>query len=131
MSSCIHLPVNRHRGFTIEVDWARGAVGGRPIHNPDAVLLAQAEDVEVEVVRCLRQLHRQELFPVLVNVGVHPTPVAVVNVVKVLKAALSTEKKERNTHEIYTTTISCQLKSLQEGFSLSLNIHAKVIEEAS
>ena len=50
--------------------------------------LAHAEDVEVEVVRGLREGEVDELLAVLVDVGRDPAPVAVADVVKVLEAAL-------------------------------------------
>ena len=49
-----------------------------------AVVLADAEDAEVPVVGGERDVQVVELLPVLVNVGRHPAPVAVVVVVVVV-----------------------------------------------
>ncbi len=50
------------------------------------------ESVKVEVVWRFWYFQSEKLLPVVVHVGLEPAPVAVANVVKVLKATLSIKK---------------------------------------
>ena len=84
-------PVDGGRGLAVKVDGSHGAVDVRLLEHADAVGLAHAEDVEVEVVGRLGERQRVELLAVLVDVGRHPAPVAVADVVKVLEATLPGE----------------------------------------
>jgi hypothetical protein len=69
--------------LAVEVHRADGVVGDGVVDDADAVLLADAEDVEVPGVRRKRHLQVVELLSVLVDVDVEPAPLAVADVVEV------------------------------------------------
>jgi hypothetical protein len=69
--------------LAVEVDGADGVVGDGVVDDADAVLLADAEDVEVPGVGGQRDGEVVELLAVLVDVDVEPAPLAVADVVEV------------------------------------------------
>ena len=71
------------RRLAVEVDRADGVEGLGLVEDGDAVLLADAEHVEVPPVRGERDVPHYELLPVLVYVLVEPAPLPVTDVVKV------------------------------------------------
>ena len=76
-------PVHLGRRLAVEVDGADGVEGLGLVEDGDAVLLADAEHVEVPPVRGERDVPHDELLPVLVYVLVEPAPLPVTDVVKV------------------------------------------------
>ena len=71
------------RSFAKEVHRSDGVVGDGVVDDADAVLLADAEHVEVPGVCRERNGQVVELLAVLVNVHIEPAPLAVANVVEV------------------------------------------------
>jgi hypothetical protein len=71
------------RAFAIEVNRTDGVVGNGIVDDADAVLLANAEHVEVPRVRGERDGQVVELLSILVYVDVEPAPLPVADVVEV------------------------------------------------
>ncbi len=71
------------RAFAVEMHWPDGVIGDRVVDDADAVLLADAEDVEVPGVRGERHVEIVELLAILVDVDVEPAPLPVPDVVEV------------------------------------------------
>ena len=76
-------PVHLGRRLAVEVDRADGVEGLGLVEDGDAVLLADAEHVEVPPIRGQRDVPHDELLPVLVYVLVEPAPLPITDVVKV------------------------------------------------
>ena len=76
-------PVHLGRRLAVEVDRADGVEGLGLVEDGDAVLLADAEHVEVPPVRGQGDVPHDELLPVLVYVLVEPAPLPITDVVKV------------------------------------------------
>ena len=84
--------MHRLGSLAVKVDRADRVEGDRVVDESDAVLLADAEDVEVPAVGGQRHVEVDELLPVLVYVDREPAPLAVlVSDVEVVRVAVAPE----------------------------------------